>query len=734
MKRIKILIFGNYNPLVLSLISRLDREGHTIFTVTGQEKKNRLKPRGVFQEYNFSYNSASIEFIIDNVDADLAIFEGAIDRLVELENQPSKISDYLAAITNIVLCLKNSTVKQLIYISTLNIFSGNSEVLIDESTIPNPRKNIEKTILMGENVCRSYDRERNFKVNIVRVSEVYGSYNDEYLRGNICTEICQKILKDERITVFKGREHNLLYVDDVVDGIYKILNHAGRDFEIYHLAAEKDQVYTADELIDIFKTSMDYKEDVITTELDDYLINKEYDLSKIKALDFKEKYKIEERIKELCKVIKKSMRERNLLTTDKVSIFAKVFKTTSEIKNRIFPFLENLLFFIILSIVHYYTSDMAIHEAIDIYLLYVVIIGLIYGYEQSVFAVILSVAFKLYTSFTMGTSLSSEPDYYIYMWILQLFTVGILVGYLKEQYKIKYLDMKDENVYLDLQLASIKEINRNNEEIKDLYERRLLNYKDSFGRIYEIISELDMIEPQGVIFKSIRVIGKVMSTKDVSVYIYSGNSNFFRLMAGSSEKSKTLKSSLKVSEYSEMFNKLLDKKIYINNSLDPNYPIMAGGTYKEGNLQTIIMIWSLPFESNNLYQVNVFGIVCKLIERSLNIGYEYVASISRNYNKKNDNIIDRNSFNKVVELYQEGSKENIVDFFLLQVKINHEMEKEEFNEILKTCIRETDFIGEGQQDRMCILLANTNEEQSKLVVDRLKKSGIEIIEGEVIEC
>ena len=728
MNEIKILIFGNYNPLILSLISRLDREGHTVFTVTGREKKSSRKPRGVFQEYNFSYNSESIEYIIKTVDADVAVFEGAIDRLVELENQPSKISEYLAAITNIVLCLKDSSVKKLIYLSTLNVFSGNTEDVISETTVPNPRKNIEKTVLMGEDVCRSYDRERDFKVSIIRVSQIYGHFRDEYLRGNICTEVCKKALENEPIEIFKGRDHNLLFVDDVVDGIYKVLNHEGRAFEIYHLANEKDRVCTAKDIIEIFKENTSYKGEVKTIEMDDYTLNKEYDLSKIKSLNFKEKHRLEDKIDDLYDTIKKSLRQRDILSTDNISIFTRIFKTESAIKKRIFPFIENLLFFIILSIIIYFTKDMAIHKVIDVYLLYVVIIGLIYGYEQSVFAVILSVIYKLYTTFVIGTSDSVLPDYYVYMWILQLFTIGILVGYLKEQYKIKYLDMKDENAYLDLQLNNIKDINRSNEEIKDLYERRLLNYKDSFGRIYDIISKLDTIEPQGVIFKSIGVIGDVMDTKDVSLYIYSGNSNFFRLMASSSKQSKTLISSLKVSDYTDMFDKLLDHKIYINHNLDPRYPIMAGGTYKAGKLQTIIMIWTLPFENNNLYQVNIFGIVCKLIERSLNIGYEYIESISRNYNKKNDNIVDRESFNKIVNLYKAGAEENIVDFFLIGVEIDTDIDRSEFNEILKSCIRETDFIGEGKKDTMRILLTNTNEEQSKFVIERLRSKKIDIVE------
>ena len=375
---------------------------------------------------------------------------------------------------------------------------------------------------------------------------------------------------------------------------------------------------------------------------------------------------------------------------------------------------------------------MEFYEAIDVYLLYVVVIGIIYGYEQSVFAIILSVIAKLYITFKIGTSSIGVPGYYIYLWILQLFTVGILVGYIKEQYKIKFSDMKEENLQLDTQLVSIKDINRSNEEIKDLYEKRLLNYKDSFGRIYEIVSELDMIEPQGIIFKSIRVIGKVMNTDDVSIYIYSGNSSFFRLMASSSKKKKTLKTSLEVSQYSAMFNKLLNNKIYINSDLNPDYPIMAGGTYKEGKLQTIIMIWTLPFENNNLYQTNVFGIVCKLIERSLNIGYEYIESISKNFNKKNDNVVDKESFGKIVDLYKTGAEDNIVDYYLLKVNKQSDMSEEEFQEILKRSIRETDFIGENEENDMYVLLTNTNKEQSIHAINRLEKNGIEVTEGDRI--
>ncbi len=342
---------------------------------------------------------------------------------------------------------------------------------------------------------------------------------------------------------------------------------------------------------------------------------------------------------------------------------------------------------------------------------------------------------NLYITFNIGTDSIGLPSYYIYLWILELFTVGILVGYIKEQYKIKFSDMKEENFQLETKLTSIREINKSNEDIKELYERRLLNYKDSFGRIYEIVSELDTIQPHGIIFKSVRVIGKVMDTEDVSVYVYSNNSDFFRLMASSSERTKNLETSFKVSDYSDMFSRLLNNKLYINSKLDPDYPIMAGGTYKEGKLRTIIMIWSLPFEYNNLYQMNVFGIACKLIERSLNIGYDYVDSIVRTADRKKNNILDNSSFMKIVDLYKRAACDNIVDFYLLKVKRSESMCEEEFQDIIKESTRETDFIGEYTENKKYVLLTNTSKIQSVPVICRLERNGIEIIEGDQIaEC
>ena len=165
----------------------------------------------------------------------------------------------------------------------------------------------------------------------------------------------------------------------------------------------------------------------------------------------------------LFRSIKKDTENLSIVDDEKISIFCRIFNIDDRIKNKIFPFFENLAFFILLNLFIFITRDMNFHKVLDLYLLYVIVIGLIYGYEQTIFTVVLSVFSRVWLMFYGSSYLSLSNDF-IYVWILQIFGVGILVGYLKEQYKLKYIDMKDRNEYLSSQLEDIKDINQSNKE------------------------------------------------------------------------------------------------------------------------------------------------------------------------------------------------------------------------------------------------------------------------------
>ncbi|WP_428864533.1 NAD-dependent epimerase/dehydratase family protein [Clostridium sediminicola] len=720
---IKILIFGDYNVFTLNLISRLKKEDHQIFVVTGNVRKGRAKPVEVFQEYNFAYDNDSISYILMSVEPDTVIFAGALDKGFDWKNESKQASKYIAGITNVMVYCKDLNLEQFIYISSCSIFSGNSENIITEDTEPIAVNNRDKAILMGEKICMTYHKEFNFAVSIARVSEVYGKFKDEVLEDNICTSICKDVIKGGTVRVY-NIQHNLIYVDSVVEYINRIIDKDSMENTIYHITAQDTSTFTEKQLVEILEEITGGKIEIDIMQFSNNKYNHKYQSENTKKLGKVENYDIKNGIKNVFRVIEKKwtdVTDENKKNKGKLSLANNLFKFSDRTRSKIFPLIENALFFLILQLFIILTKGLSFHEIIDVYLLYVIIIAIIYGYVQAIFSVLLSIIGKIYIVLSWNSQYFGFDGDNIILWILEIFTIGILVGYLKDKYKRKDEDLNDEIEDLLLELENIKDINNSNVEVKSLYEKRLINYKDSFAKIYNIVSQLDAIEPEGVVFKSVGVIGEIMNSRDVTIYTCDKNTEFCRLMAASSEKAKKMKKSVKITSHMDMYAKLKRREIYVNNDMNPDYPMMAGGTYKDGQLQTIIMIWSIPFENNNLYELNIFGVLCKLVERTMGKAYEYMENINKSYNRKFGDVMDTESFRKILNLYMYGKKENLVDFTLVKVKANEHLSEEAFYSLLKQQVRDTDYIGLNSDNETYILLTNANQEEASFVIDRLKK-------------
>jgi nucleoside-diphosphate-sugar epimerase len=702
----------------------LNKEDYKVFVVTGNDKKKKSKPLEVFQEYNFTYDSDSISYILKSIEADIVIFTGALDGNFYLENEPNQASKYMAGITNVIAGCKDSTIKKFIYISSCSVFDSNPELLITEDTEPIPINNSGKAILMGEEICKNYHKKVNFTISIARVSEIYGKYKDEFLEHNICTSICKEAIEYNKVKVYNNKQHNLIYVDDVVDCIYRITKENSYENTTYHITSQGTSVYLETRLAELLEEIEGKKIQVDIMEPLNNYINHNYQSENIRKLGFNEKYDIKAGMKNVQAVIKKQSANVNVKNKVKSHLIGHLFKFSDKTTSKIFPLVENILFFLLMEVFAVLTRSLSFHKSVDVYLLYVIIIALIYGYLNAAFAALFSIIGKIYIALSWDSQYIAVNENNIYLWILQIFTIGMLVGYLKDKYKRKYEDLNDEKNHLQLELKNIKDINNSNIEIRSLYEKRLINYKDSFARIYDIVSKLDVIEPERVIFKTVNVMCEIMNTQDVSIYTCDRNSQFCRLMAASSDKAKIMKKSIRLSSHNDLYIKLNKKEIYVNNTLNPDYPMMAGGTYKDGHIQTIVMIWSLPFENNNLYEMNIFGVLCKLVEKTMDKAYEYMENINESHNWRYQGILNAEAFGKILKIYKYGDKENLIDFSLLKVQPDNGITEEDFYNLLKGQVRNMDYIGVNSNDETYILLANSNQDEAEYVMDRLRKNQI----------
>ncbi|MBS3055453.1 MAG: NAD-dependent epimerase/dehydratase family protein [Candidatus Aenigmarchaeota archaeon] len=123
---------------------------------------------------------------------------------------------------NLLSAAKKSGIDKIIYISTVGIY-GNREFNSKEEDKPNPSNTYSSTKLIGEEICKIFAENFNFKVIVLRFSGVYGGGRT---RGVIYNSLSQA-MKNEDI-VIENTENSTwdpVYVKDVVKSISKSLDY-----------------------------------------------------------------------------------------------------------------------------------------------------------------------------------------------------------------------------------------------------------------------------------------------------------------------------------------------------------------------------------------------------------------------------------------------------------------------------------------------------------------------------
>ena len=178
------------------------------------------------------------------------------------------------------------------------------------------------------------------------------------------------------------------------------------------------------------------------------------------------------------------------------------------------PYLENLICFIPFFMIHNRAVGSQYFAKLDAYLLYVLLFAIVYGQQQAIFSALLATAGYCFRQMYNQSGLEVLMDYSTYIWMAQLFILGMVVGYMRDQIHHIKKDDQEEISYLHGQLGDMTEINDSNVRMKQIFELQLVNQKDSLGKIYEITSSLDQYGAYEVLFYAAQTISKLMNTED----------------------------------------------------------------------------------------------------------------------------------------------------------------------------------------------------------------------------
>lgn len=379
--------------------------------------------------------------------------------------------------------------------------------------------------------------------------------------------------------------------------------------------------------------------------------------------------------------------------------------------------------FIVMELLNHISGDNVQFRMIDYRLLYVVIMGSLYGIDMGTGAAFLASFSLVYAYMASGTNwltLFYEPSNWIPF--LAYFIVGAICGYvrLKNQESIKFV--KRENELIQEKFFFMKDLYQDTLQDKRKYKKQIMGSRDSFGKIFEVTRQLDVTRPQEVFAKSIQVMEDVLDNQTIAIYSLGRNKNFGRLEVCSRNLLHQLPNSVRIEEYAEALPVLENGEVWSNTELFDNYPMYIAGIRGEEGLVLLIMIYKSTYEQMGLYYLNLIRILCGLVESSMLRAMEYQQMIREQNYIGDTNILKEPHFLETLRIRHDMLEQHMAEYALIRLN-KGDMTLEEADNILRMKTRENDVLGVSSDGTIYLILAQAAASNVDIVVKRLEQSG-----------
>lgn len=721
-----VFLIGGESRLMDGLINKFNKGGHRVYLLTGN-RSGRTAYQKVFEKYNFNYDSDSVREIFASTNPDVVIFTGAQDTHYHWENARKEAVQFSTDLTNILSAYASVKKGRFLYLSSQEVFGKSYPENIRETEPVSANNFRALAIAQGEETCKNYYNTRDMEAISVRVDHLYGVPQKGKAQSDPCFQMTLEMLKNGKIAANSRNQFSMLYQNDAIEFLYQLAVAEKLKYSIYHISSGQviNQLQLAKMIVQASEAEVEIADETVGEGYRLVLADARYEE------EFGRRIFVgyEDGVKAVVRYMKRHC--DSFLRVQDNRKGAGLIENIRQIIRLLVPYIENMICFIPFFMLNNRAVSSAYFSKLDFYLLYVLLFAIVYGQQQAIFSALLAIAGYCFRQMYDKTGFEVLMDYNTYVWMAQLFIVGMAVGYMKDQ--IRYIrDQDDEQIhYLNGQLGDIADINDSNVRMKHTFERQIVNQKDSLGKIYEITSQLDQRGPEEVLFYAALVLSKLMETQDAAIYTVA-NKDYARLFAFTSPTAKKLGKSIRYSEMEEMVTELNAHRVYINKTMDNRYPLMAYAIYSEESMQTILMLWGLPWERMNLAEANRLTVVGYLIQNAVVRASRYLEALRTRRYVEGSDVLGNEAFKQLVSAFFDARRRGLTECALLKIKHTDENFKTTAEQLEKK-LRQTDYFG-VLEDGLYVLLPNTDEEGAKGVIERFKSFGFEsmIVNGEAI--
>ena len=372
------------------------------------------------------------------------------------------------------------------------------------------------------------------------------------------------------------------------------------------------------------------------------------------------------------------------------------------------------------------TSGQSQLSQIDFRLLYVVVIGTIYGLNAGVFSAILACIGVLFEYSRSGASflpLLYDPTNWL-VFVVYLIA-GAVCGYVRMRNQEHVQFVHDENDLLRERLTFLRGLYQDVLDDRTMLRRQILGRRDSFGKMYEMTRRLDEVQPQKIYRTAIQIMQDTLETDCLGIYRLDESQRFARLVAASPQEESTLPKSADVSEYDMVMRDIEAKGLWVNRGLDGSLPMYAAGVREQGHIGVVIIIRKAAADQMNLYYRNLFVIICGLVESAMTRAFEYEHAARQSMLVPGTSLLNWPSFREKLRAAVELGNDRMGSHLLLIVTDQYP-EAGDFNERIIRSIRETDDAGVLADGSVCLLMNQAGERELPIVSARLARNGLNV--------
>lgn len=715
-----IMLVGGVSPMLKKLSLKLYKEGHRIFVLSGS-RNPAIHYDYVFERYDFPYESASVGEVFQSVNPDVTILFGAFDGNLTGEDPKREAVQYAAGLQNILLSWSVLEKGRLIYLSSVEVYGNSYQMPITESIRPIPRGIRPMMLFQGEESCRFYQEELKKDVLILRMDRIHDVPKNRREAGaGICQRMCLDAFRDGEVFFRGNYQYGLTYMGDAVESIYKLIACEKHQYGLYHISSS--EVWSEQQIVETIEEHFGKELEVVNNTLG------EANMVVLSNARLKEEFGFqiwcepEETIENTLKYMNKHRGRFLEASNPGLSLWHRIYGKIMGTFRDLVPYIENLVLFIPFFMLNNRATESQYFSKIDFYLIYVLLFAVVHGQRQATFSGLLAMLGYMFRQMYNKSGIMVLTDYNTYVWIAEIFIVGLVVGYMKEQIKFMQEEKEQEVGFLSERVTDIGDINDSNLRVKEGLITQVVNYDYSLGTIYVLIEQLEENDPAKILFHAMILVGRVMDCPDIAFYRIDQDNNG-RLFGYTSKKAAYMENTVHLPDKEPLYDAFSKQQVYLNRNMDPDLPAMAYGIYEEGRMELMILLWSLPFERMTIDESNRLIIICKLIQKAVKQSMGYLDQLADAREQKESPVIREEAFEELVQTYHEAGEKKLVEYVLLQV-VSSEYGMEGMGNVLSEILHSTDYTGYRGDGNLYILLTAVDKAGCDFVRKSLEMGGI----------